>query len=134
MSSAGPATWRSRRRGSSRTSRALPPELALGPVAAQTTRFFATRRASAAATATAALDSDRYLALLDAVDALLADPPLTDDAARPAVEILPELIGEAVRRARKHLRPPTPTRRGTSATWSCTRSARPASGCATPPR
>ena len=62
---------------------ALPPELALGPVAAQTTRFFATRRASAAATATAALDSDRYLALLDAVDALLADPPLTDDAAPP---------------------------------------------------
>ena len=83
---------------------ALPPELALGPVAAQTTRFFATRRASAAATATAALDSDRYLALLDAVDALLADPPLTDDAARPAVEILPELIGKAVRRTRKHLR------------------------------
>ena len=83
---------------------ALPPELALGPVAAQTTRFFATRRASAAATATAALDSDRYLALLDAVDALLADPPLTDDAARPAVEILPELIGAAVRRTRKHLR------------------------------
>ena len=33
---------------------ALPPELALGPVAARTTRFFATRRASAAATATAA--------------------------------------------------------------------------------
>jgi inorganic triphosphatase YgiF len=31
------------------------------------------------------LDSDRYLALLDAVDALLADPPLTDDAAaRPS--------------------------------------------------
>ncbi len=57
---------------------ALPPELALGPVAAQTTRFFATRRASAGAAATAALDSDRYLALLDAVDALLADPPLTD--------------------------------------------------------
>jgi CHAD domain-containing protein len=83
---------------------ALPPELALGPVAAQTTRFFATRRASAAATATAALDSDRYLALLDAVDALLADPPLTDDAARRAVEVLPELIGKAVRRTRKHLR------------------------------
>lgn len=83
---------------------ALPPELALGPVAAQTTRFFATRRASATATATAALDSDRYLALLDALDELLADPPLTDDAARPAVEVLPGLIGTAVRRARKHLR------------------------------
>jgi CHAD domain-containing protein len=83
---------------------ALPPELALGPVAAQTTRVFATRRVSAAATATAALDSDRYLALLDAVEALLADPPLTDDAAGPAVEVLPELIGKAVRRTRRHLR------------------------------
>ena len=38
------------------------------------------------------------------MDALLADPPLTDDAGRPAVEILPELIGKAMRRTRKHLR------------------------------
>jgi CHAD domain-containing protein len=83
---------------------ALPPELALGPVAAQTTRFFATRRAAAARTATAALDGDRYLALLDAVDALLADPPLTDAAAGPAGTVLPDLIGKAVRRTRKAYR------------------------------
>jgi CHAD domain-containing protein len=83
---------------------ALPRELAMGPVAAQTTRFFATRRASAGATATAALDSDRYLALLDAVDALLAHPPLTDEAAGPAVEVLPGLIGKATKRAAKHLK------------------------------
>jgi CHAD domain-containing protein len=83
---------------------ALPPELAMGPVAAHVTRFFATRRGAAAATATAALDSDRYLALLDAVDALLADPPLTEEAARPAVEALPRLIGKAVKRTRGHLR------------------------------
>jgi len=83
---------------------ALPPELAMGPVAAQVTRFFAPRRSSAGATATAALDSGRYLALLDAVDALLADPPLTDEAACPATEILPGLIGKAVKRTRKALR------------------------------
>ena len=83
---------------------ALPPELALGPVAAQTTRFFATRRASAGATTTAALDSRRYLALLDAVDALLADPPLTEQAAEPAAEVLPQLIRRAVRRVRGHLK------------------------------
>ena len=83
---------------------ALPPELALGPVAAQTTRFFATRRASAGAAATAALDSDRYVALLDAIDGLLADPPLTDEAAGPAVEVLPALIAKATRRTRRHLR------------------------------
>jgi len=82
----------------------LPAELAMGPVAAQATRFFATRRASAGETATAALDSDRYLALLDAIDALLADPPLTDEAAQPAVEALPTLIGKAAKRTRKHLR------------------------------
>jgi CHAD domain-containing protein len=90
---------------------ALPPELALGPVAAQTTRFFATRRTEAARTAAAALDGDRYVALLDAVDALLADPPLTEAAAGPAQAILPHLIAKAVRRAGKaqraaHAHPP----------------------------
>ena len=79
---------------------ALPPELALGDVSAQTTRFFATRRASAATAATAALDGDRYVALLDALDALLADPPFTEDAAGPARTVLPGLIAKAVRRVR----------------------------------
>jgi CHAD domain-containing protein len=83
---------------------ALPEELALGPVAAQTTRFFATRRAGAAKTAAAALDGDRYLALLDAVDALLADPPLTAAAAEPACTVLPGLIGKARRRMRNAYR------------------------------
>jgi CHAD domain-containing protein len=80
---------------------ALPPDIALGPVAAQTTRFFTTRRTAAARTATAALDGDRYLALLDAVDALLAAPPLTDAATGPAHTVLPDLIAKAVRRVRK---------------------------------
>lgn len=90
---------------------ALAPELALGPVAAQTTRFFATRRTSAARTAGTALDSDRYLALLDAVDALLADPPFTAAAAEPAPAALRALIAKAVRRTGKaqvaaHAHPP----------------------------
>jgi CHAD domain-containing protein len=50
----------------------LPPEIALGPVAAQVVRFFGRRRPEASATASAALDGDRYLVLLDTVDALLA--------------------------------------------------------------
>ena len=37
----------------------------------------------------AALDSARYFALLDALDRLLADPPLTAEAARPAGGVLP---------------------------------------------
>jgi CHAD domain-containing protein len=79
----------------------LPPELVLGPVAAQTVRFFSARRASPARRATAALDSDRYLALLDAVDALLADPPLTGAASDPARSALPGLIAKALRRTGK---------------------------------
>jgi CHAD domain-containing protein len=90
---------------------ALPPELALGPVQAQTARFFASRRATAATAATAALDGDRYLALLDALDALLAEPPLADLAAGPARTVLPDLIAKALRRTRKayraaHTHPP----------------------------
>ena len=90
---------------------ALPPEVGLGPVAAQTTRFFATRRTTAAKAATAALDGDRYLALLDALDALLAEPPFTEEAAGPARTVLPDLIAKAVRRTRKayraaHAHPP----------------------------
>jgi CHAD domain-containing protein len=80
---------------------ALPAELALGPVAAQTTRFFATRRADATRHATAALDSPRYLALLDALDRLLAEPPLTGAAADPARAVLPALVAKALRRVGK---------------------------------
>jgi CHAD domain-containing protein len=82
----------------------LPPEIALGPVAAQVTRFFGRRRPQASATASAALDGDRYLALLDTVDALLADPPSTDAAADPARTELPALLGKALRRTGKALR------------------------------
>jgi CHAD domain-containing protein len=94
---------------------ALPPELAMGPVAAEVTRFFARRRTDASRTATEALDSDRYLALLDALDALLADPPLTPAAADPAVDVLPGLVRRAVKRADRELkaadaRPPGPER------------------------
>jgi CHAD domain-containing protein len=38
------------------------------------------------------------------VDALLAHPPLTDEAAGPAAEVLPGLIGKATKRAAKHLK------------------------------
>jgi CHAD domain-containing protein len=94
---------------------ALPPELALGPVAAQTTRFFARRRANAAQAADEALNSDRYLALLDAVHALLHDPPLTPAAAAPTSVLLPTTVAEAVERAHRALRaanarPPGPMR------------------------
>jgi CHAD domain-containing protein len=84
--------------------RALPPEFAMGPVAAQVTRFFARRRADAAHTADEALNGDRYLALLDAIDALLADPPLTQDAEAPVRVVLTTAVATAVKRTQRALR------------------------------
>ena len=94
---------------------ALPPELALGPVAAQTTRLFARRRADASRAANEALDSGRYIALLDAIDALLGDPPLTPAATAPARVVLPVTVAKAAKRVRRALRaadaqPPGPER------------------------
>jgi CHAD domain-containing protein len=82
---------------------ALPPELAMGPIAADTTRFFARRRVDASDTADDALDSDRYLALLDAIDTLLADPPLTPAASVSARVLLPTVVAKAVKRANRSL-------------------------------
>ena len=62
----------------------LPAELGLGPVRAALTRTFGGRGVAARARAVAALDGDRYLALLDALDAFLAAPPFTARASRPA--------------------------------------------------
>ncbi len=60
----------------------VPEELVLGPVKAQLTRRFAPEQAATRSAAIAALDSDRYLRLHDALDALLADPPLRAAAGR----------------------------------------------------
>lgn len=45
----------------------------------------------------AALDSDRYFLLLDAVDALIADPPLRDRADQPAAKSLAPLLHKRIR-------------------------------------
>ncbi|MGW4110008.1 CYTH and CHAD domain-containing protein [Actinosynnema sp. NPDC004786] len=79
----------------------LDPVLVLGPVQAQLTRHFAPLEAAAHGAAVAALDSDRYFALLDAVDALAAEPPFTPAAARKATKELPALVDRAYRRLAK---------------------------------
>jgi CHAD domain-containing protein len=83
---------------------ALPDELAVGPVQARLTRYFARRETDARTTVIAALDSDRYLELLAAVDRLLADPPLTRRAGGKARRELPALIGRTYRRVDRHVR------------------------------
>lgn len=82
----------------------LPAELVLGPVAAALTRSFERRQADAQQVALAALDSDRYLALHDKIDMLLADPPLRRAAARPGRRELPKSVARAYRRAASRMR------------------------------
>ncbi|MEV6672817.1 CYTH and CHAD domain-containing protein [Streptomyces sp. NPDC051162] len=62
--------------------------LVLGPVAARLRVAAAGRRKGSRKRLAALLDSDRYLTLLDTLDALLADPPLRPAAARPPREVL----------------------------------------------
>ncbi|HEY2206971.1 MAG TPA: CYTH and CHAD domain-containing protein [Pseudonocardia sp.] len=81
----------------------LPEELVLGPVAAQLTRSLQRRRADGQERAVAALDSQRYLALHDAVDTLLEQPPLAKGARRPAGEELRAGVAKAWRRTAKRM-------------------------------
>jgi CHAD domain-containing protein len=82
----------------------LPEDLVIGPVQARLTRYFAPREADARTVLIAALDSDRYLALLAAVDRLLADPPLTRRADGRARRELPAPVGRAHRRVAAHVK------------------------------
>lgn len=66
----------------------LPNTLLLGPVRGRLKVWNTARRTGSRRAALAALDSRRYVALLDALDDLLADPPLLKAAGRPAGETL----------------------------------------------
>ncbi|MFE9562158.1 CHAD domain-containing protein [Streptomyces sp. NPDC006487] len=70
----------------------LPRTLVLGPVRGRLKIWNVARRTGSRRAALAALDSRRHLALLDALDALLADPPLLKAAARPARSALPAAV------------------------------------------
>ncbi|KQX52946.1 MULTISPECIES: CYTH and CHAD domain-containing protein [unclassified Streptomyces] len=72
--------------------KALPRTLVLGPVKARLRRRDAARGADARQRALAALDSDRHLALLEGLDALLADPPLRKAAGRDARKVLARAV------------------------------------------
>jgi CHAD domain-containing protein len=82
----------------------IPPELVMGPVAARIQRHFAPLQATAREAVLEALDSDRYTALLDELDRLLADPPLAPAAGRPAASELPEAVARAYRRVSRRMR------------------------------
>ncbi|MGW6389794.1 CYTH and CHAD domain-containing protein [Streptomyces sp. NPDC055103] len=71
---------------------ALPPNLRLGPVRGRLRTWSAARARGGRRRALAALDSARYLALLDTLDELLADPPLRKAAARDAHKVLARAV------------------------------------------
>jgi len=78
---------------------AIPPALVAGPVAARITAHFTAELAEAGDAVLRALDGQRYLRLLDDLDALLADPPLTPLAQRKAGKA----VAKPVRRTQQRL-------------------------------
>jgi CHAD domain-containing protein len=83
--------------------REIPAELLLGPVQARIRGHFAALEAAARTSLLEALDSGRYLALLDALDQLLADPPVTAKAAQPAGKVLPAMNARSYRRLARRM-------------------------------
>jgi CHAD domain-containing protein len=81
----------------------VPPDLMLGPVRATVTEHLAPRLAGARRAALRALDSPRYLALLDDLDALIASPPDERAAASPAWTLRAD-VARAYRRLRRAAR------------------------------
>ncbi|MFJ8444854.1 CHAD domain-containing protein [[Kitasatospora] papulosa] len=71
---------------------ALPETLVLGPVDARLRLTSVARRSGSRRRAVSALDTERYLTLLDALDGLLADPPLRPAAARKPRDVLPRAV------------------------------------------
>jgi CHAD domain-containing protein len=84
--------------------RTLPAELVLGPAQARVQGHFAPIQAAARKNVLAALDSAPYFALRDALDKLLADPPLSADAAQPAGRVLPAAARRTYRRTERRMR------------------------------
>ena len=70
----------------------LPPALVSGPVHKRLTTWASTQQDSARSHVVAILDSGRHLALLDTLDALLADPPLKGKAAREPEKVLAKAV------------------------------------------
>ncbi|GLV75287.1 CHAD domain-containing protein [Streptomyces hygroscopicus] len=70
----------------------VPVELRLGPVAARLRIWSQARRGGSRDRVLGVLDGERYLALLNALDALVAGPPLRPAAARPWAEVIPGAV------------------------------------------
>ena len=83
---------------------AEPVELVLGPVAARLQQTEIALGAAGVDRAVATVAEPRYLALLDALHALLADPPVTARADEPFRSVLQDAARRAGKRLRRRLR------------------------------
>jgi CHAD domain-containing protein len=81
-----------------------PVELVMGPVQARVREHFAPLAGQSRQAVLDTLDSERYFALLDELDQLLADPPLGPDAGQPAKRALRVAVARAYRRTDKRMR------------------------------
>jgi CHAD domain-containing protein len=81
-----------------------PAELVIGPVQARVQGHFASKYADARTALLEALGSGRYFSLLDELDKLMAEPPLTPQAARPAADVLPPAARRPYRQVRRRMR------------------------------
>ncbi len=82
---------------------AIAPALIVGPVQARITAHFTAQLTQARQSALDTLDGQRYLRLLDNLDALLADPPLTPLTKREAGKVLANPVRRAARRLQRAL-------------------------------
>ena len=82
----------------------VPVDLLMGPVQARVGAHFAPRAASARVSLLAALDSSRFIALLNDLDQAFGGPLPAAKAHRPAAEVLPAAVRRARRRVRRRAR------------------------------
>lgn len=80
---------------------AVPDTLLLGPVRARLRIWSTSSRAGSRDATLAVLDGERYAALLDALDALLAEPPLRPSARADAAGVLAKAVLKDYRRLAK---------------------------------
>ncbi|MFI5956723.1 CHAD domain-containing protein [Cryptosporangium sp. NPDC051539] len=78
-------------------------DLVIGPVQARITGHLAHRQAEARDHVLEALNSERYFALLDALDGLVDDPPLRGGSRRPAGKELPRTLRKSHRRVSRRV-------------------------------
>ena len=81
-----------------------PPELVMGPVDVLIDDELSAAEQRELAHALEALTDSRYRRLLGDLDDLVRDLPMTDEAARPAVDVIPHLLRRDAKRLRRAVR------------------------------